>query len=327
MVDSYIISSSRGAARSRRGHFFCAVRRWLGLNMHLPNFEYLAPRNPGELATMLAEYGSDARILCGGTDLLVQMKDYAHTPKYVIDINSLDSLATISFDEQQGLYIGATAKMDELLLVPVVKEGYRALWTATETVGARQILSMSSIAGNICNASPAADTPPALAAFDAEVKISSSAGSRAMPLIEFILGNRKTALTTGEYLESITLPPPAPNSGSAYQHFRVRGGMEIAMVSAAVSVQVDPDSGAVVDSRIILGVVAPTPIRAKAAELIVNGQVPNEESLRSAAQACADASKPIDDFRASADYRKEVLKVLFERAFAEAYEQATDSGA
>ena len=295
--------------------------------MHLPSFEYLAPKNPGELTAMLAEHGSDARILCGGTDLLVQMKDYAHTPKYLIDINQLDSLSTIRFDEQDGLYIGATAKMDELLLVPVVKARYTALWTATETVGARQILTMSSIAGNICNASPAADTPPALAAFDAEVKLTSTAGSRTMPLIDFILGNRKTALKAGEYLESITLPPPKPNSGSAYQHFRVRGGMEIAMVGAAVNVQVDPASGAVTDSRIILGVVAPTPIRCTAAEQIVNGQVPSEELLRTAAQACADASKPIDDFRASADYRKEILKVLFERAFAESYEQATDTGA
>ena len=142
--------------------------------MHLPSFEYIAPRNPGELAALLAEHGSDARILCGGTDLLVQMKDAAHTPKYVIDINQLDALSAISFDEQQGLFIGATAKMDELLLVPVVKERYRALWTATETVGARQILTMSSIAGNICNASPAADTPPALAAFSTPLTCSTA---------------------------------------------------------------------------------------------------------------------------------------------------------
>jgi carbon-monoxide dehydrogenase medium subunit len=291
--------------------------------MHLPSFEYLNPKDPAELAGMLAQYGKQARILAGGTDLLVQMKDRALTPEYVIDIGGLGSLATLSFDEQNGLVIGTAAKMDELLRLPVVKQRYSALWTATETVGARQIIAMSSIGGNICNASPAADTPPALCAFDAEVRLSSSGESRTMPLLDFILGNRKTALQDGEYLESITLPTPAPNSGSAYQHFRVRGGMEIAMVAVAVNVQVDPDSKAVKDSRIILGIVAPTPIRASEAEQMILGQVPDEKLLAAVGEACAKISTPIDDFRASEEYRKEMLKVLFERAFEEAYSLAT----
>lgn len=290
---------------------------------HLPSFEYLNPKDPAELAGMLAQYGSEARILAGGTDLLVQMKDGGPTPKYLIDIGRLGGLATLSFDEQSGLVIGTAAKMDELLRLPVVKQRYPALWTATETVGARQILAMSSLGGNICNASPAADTPPAMVAYDAEVLLSTDTASRTMPLLDFILGNRKTALKPGEFLERITLPAPAANSGSAYHHFRVRGGMEIAMVSVTVNVQVDPDTGTIQDSRIVLGVVAPTPVRATAAEQLIANQVPSEDLLRSAAEACADASKPIDDFRASADYRKEMLKVLFERAFVEAYDMAT----
>jgi carbon-monoxide dehydrogenase medium subunit len=291
--------------------------------MHLPSFDYLVPKEPAELATMLAEYGKDACILSGGTDLLVQMKEQALTPKYVIDISGMESLSTIDFDEQGGLVIGSTAKMDELLRMPVVKERYKALWTATETVGARQIIAMASIGGNICNASPAADTPPALVAFDAEVRLSSGNKNRTMPVLDFILGNRKTALTEGEYLESIKLAVPPPDSGSAYQHFRVRGGMEIAMVSAAVNVQVDPETRSVKDLRIVLGVVAPTPIRARDAEQMIIGEVPSEELLTSAAEACAKISKPIDDFRASAEYRKAVLKVFFERAFNEAYSRAT----
>ena len=294
--------------------------------MHLPpSFEYLAPREPAELAAMLAEHGKDARILSGGTDLLVQMKDHAFTPKYLIDITRLESLSTLSFDEKGGLFIGSTAKMDNLLRLPAVKERYQAMWTATETVGARQILSMSSIGGNICNASPAADTPPALCAFDAEVKLSSAGESRTMPLLDFILGNRKVALQEGEYLESITLPTPPPNSGSAYHHFRVRGGMEIAMAAVAVTVQIDPDSKAVKDSRIVLGIVGPTPIRASDAEQMVAGQIPDQKLLAAAGEACAKISRPIDDFRASEEYRKEILKVLFERAFEEAYSLAIGS--
>lgn len=290
--------------------------------LHLPNFEYLNPKDPAELGGMLAQYGSEARILAGGTDLLVQMKDGALAPKYVIDIGRL-GLANLSFDEENGLVIGTAAKMDELLRLPVVKQRYPALWTATETVGARQIVAMSSLGGNICNASPAADTPPPMVAYDAEVLLSTGTASRTMPLLDFILGNRKTALEKGEFLERITMPAPAANSGSAYHHFRVRGGMEIAMVSATVNLQVDPETGTVQDSRVVLGVVAPTPVRATAAEQLIANQVPSEELLRSAAEACADASKPIDDFRASADYRKEILKVLFERAFVEAYDMAT----
>jgi carbon-monoxide dehydrogenase medium subunit len=293
--------------------------------MHLPSFDYLAPKEPAELASMLAKYGKEARILSGGTDLLVQMKDHALTPKYLIDISGLESLSSITFDEQSGLVIGSAAKMDELLRVPVVKGRYAALWTATETVGARQILAMGSVGGNICNASPAADTPPALVAFDAEVRLRSAKEGRTMPLLDFILGNRKTALKHGEYLESITLAAPPPDSGSAYHHFRVRGGMEIAMVSAAVNVRVDSETKSVEDLRIVLGVVAPTPIRARDAEQMIVGQVPGEELLTSAAEACAKISKPIDDFRASAEYRREMLKVLFERAFNEAYSLATGS--
>jgi carbon-monoxide dehydrogenase medium subunit len=293
--------------------------------MHLPNFEYLAPGNPAELAAMLTKYGKEARILSGGTDLLVQMKEYDLTPKYVIDITGLGELSTISFEEESGLVIGSAAKMDELLRVPVVRERYQALWTATETVGARQILAMSSLGGNICNASPAADTPPAMVAFDADVKLVSADESRRMPLLDFILGNRKTALREGEYLESISLAAPPPDSGSAYHHFRVRGGMEIAMVSTTVNVRVDPDTRSVKDLRIVLGVVAPTPIRARDAEQMIAGQVPDEELLASAAEACAKVSRPIDDFRASAEYRREMLKVLFERAFNEAYLLATGS--
>ena len=162
--------------------------------MHLPSFDYLAPKEPAELATMLAKYGKDARILSGGTDLLVQMKDYALTPKYLIDISRLESLSTISFDKQSGLVIGSAAKMDELLRTPVVKERYRALWTATETVGARQILAMGSIGGNICNDYPAAGTPPGMVGFDSEVKMSIAKEGSTKSLLAFIRGNRSTTL-------------------------------------------------------------------------------------------------------------------------------------
>ncbi len=290
--------------------------------MHLPNFRYLAPRNTGELAAMLTDQGDGARILSGGTDLLVQMKSPGANPECLIDINGLDELAEIDFDKKSGLVIGSAAKLEAVLEAPAVKEHYFALWQAIGAIGARQIRTMGSLGGNICNASPAADTPPPLVALGATVMIAGAKDERALPLEEFILGNRETALKRGEYLKSITVPTPAPNSGGVYHHFRVRGGMDIAMVSAAAHVELDEDTETIKEAKIVLGVVGPTPIRAIDGEQLLAGQKPSEELLEKVSLACADASKPIDDFRASAEYRKEVLRVLVEESIEEAYSRA-----
>ncbi len=289
--------------------------------MYLPSFQYVAPKDTGELAALLADHGDDARILSGGTDLLVQLKNSGVKLDYVIDISGLAELSDISYDDKNGLVIGSAAKFDEIMELPVVKEKYFALWQSIETIGARQIRTMGSLGGNICNASPAADTPSALVAFNAEVTIANGDKERNMPLVDFIQGNRKTDLKKGEYLKSITVPVPADNAGSAYHHFRVRGGMEIAMVAVAVAVELEPDNETIKDASIALGVVAPVPINAVDAAQKLIGQKPSDDLLQNVSQACADISKPIDDFRASAEYRKEILKVLVEEAFDEAYAQ------
>ncbi len=287
--------------------------------MYLPRFQYLAPAGEAELASMLAEHGDKARILAGGTDLLVQMKAPGLWPDYLIDIRNVAELSSIEFDDQDGLTVGASAKLENILNTPAVAERYHGLYQAIETIGARQILTMGSMGGNICNASPAADSPPALMSFNAQVTIGSTQGDKEMALEDFIQGNRKTALEVGEYLKSIFLPAPAAKSGSAYHYFRVRGGMEIAMVAAAVYVEADLADKSLKDIKIVLGVVGPTPIRALEAEDMLTGQTPDEDLLAKALGSCAAVSKPIDDFRASAEYRREILKVLVQRAFGEAY--------
>jgi aerobic carbon-monoxide dehydrogenase medium subunit len=286
--------------------------------MHLPSFQYLAPKDPAELASMLAEHGQAARILSGGTDLLVQMKAPGLRPDFLIDVNGMAALSGIEFDASTGLTIGSAAKLDSIMALPAVRDRYFSLWQSIETIGARQIRIMGSLGGNLCNASPAADTPPPLISFAAEVTLAGAKGERTMALEDFILGNRRTALVPGEYLKSIFLPVPVANSASAYRHFRVRGGMEIAMVAVAVYVALDPESRTIEDTKIVLGVVGPTPIRATEAERMLIGREADEELLQKAAAACADRSRPIDDFRASAEYRREILKVLFARAFIEA---------
>jgi carbon-monoxide dehydrogenase medium subunit len=143
-----------------------------------------------------------------------------------------------------------------------------------------------------------------------------------MAIEEFIQGNRRTALEAGEYLKNIKIPVPARNSASSYRHFRVRGGMEIALVSAAVYLAADPSDKSVKDIKIVLGVVGPTPLRATEAEEMLQGRTPDDDLLAKASVACAAASKPIDDFRASAEYRREILKVLVPRAIGEAHAKA-----
>ncbi len=290
--------------------------------MHLPDFQYLAPKNSNELTSMLSKHGEHARILSGGTDLLVQMKEHALTPQVVIDINGLGSLLEITYDDRSGLTIGGAAKLEAIMEMPMVKEKYYSLWQSIKTIGARQIRTMGSLGGNLCNASPAADTPSPLISFGAQVTIANAKKEKTLLLEEFILGNRKTVLACDEYLKSIFLGVPAFNSGSSYQHFRVRGGMEIAMVAVAVYLDVDPRTKTVTDSKIVLGVVGPTPIRATKAEQIVAGQKPSEKLLQCAGEACTAHSEPIDDFRGSANYRREILRVLFERAFEESYSRA-----
>jgi carbon-monoxide dehydrogenase medium subunit len=282
--------------------------------MYLPEFQYVAPKTMEELTAALAEHGEKAKILCGGTDLLVAMKDGELQPECVIDINGLDTLTGIQYEDGKGLVIGAATRFEEIEQAQIVKDKYHALYQSAGAVGSPQVRTMGSIGGNSCTASPAADTPPSLIAFGAKVNLVSAKGRREMPLEEFIRGNRMTALGENEFLESIALEEPWPNSASRYHHMGLREAMEIDMVNVAVNLALEKKSGKVNQIRIVMGAVAPTPLRALKAEELLKGKSPDETLIEKAAETCAEASKPIDDFRASAAYRREIVKVLSRRA-------------
>jgi carbon-monoxide dehydrogenase medium subunit len=286
--------------------------------MHLPQFEYLAPRTREELAGLLSEHGDSARILAGGTDLLPSMKDRLVRPEYLIDIGNLTTMNGITEHNGTGLVIGAATKLAELEHAPLIKDRYKALHQAITVIGAVQVRAMASVGGNICNASPAADLPPALIAFGTRVNLFSRQGPREMDLEDFITGNRKTVLREGEFLESIVLPPPQPNSASAFTDMVRREAMEIAMVNVAVNLALDADTGKVGQAAIIMGAVAPHPLRARRAEELLQGQQPDDAVLERASAAAADETQAIDDFRASAAYRREVTRTLVGRALREA---------
>lgn len=286
--------------------------------MHLPQFEYLAPHTTEELAGLLSKHRDKARIIAGGTDLLPSMKDRLVRPEYVIDIGNLTSMNGITERGGKELVIGAATRLAELEHSPLIKDRYHALHQATITVGAAQVRAMASVGGNICNASPAADLPPALIAFGAKLNLFSRQGPREMDLEDFIIGNRKTALREGEFLESIVLPPPPPGSASAFTDMTRREAMEIAMVNVAVNLVLDAGTGKLGRVAIIMGAVAPHPLRARRAEALLQDQKPDDAVLERAAEAAAAETRAIDDFRASAAYRREVARVLVGRALREA---------
>ena len=285
--------------------------------MYLPQFAYHAPKTIEELSSVLSQYRGKAKILCGGTDLIVAMKDKVTKPECVIDISDLAALCGIRPQEGKGVMIGAATKLDEIERSALIREKYYALYQGASVVGSPQVRAMGTIGGNSCTASPAADTPPALIALGAKVNLVSQKGTRQMALGEFIRGNRETALGEDEFLESFVLEEPWPNSASRYLIMGLRGAMEIDMVNVAVNLALDPGNGKVKEVRIVLGAVAPAPLRARQAENLLKGNVPEDALLDKVSETCASESRPIDDFRATAAYRREIVKVLSKRTLKE----------
>jgi len=260
---------------------------------------------------MLAERPGQARLLAGGTDLLLQMEAGRHRPERVVSLGRIPGLDAITWDDRKGLTIGALVTLRQLELHPTVQERYPALQRGAAEVGSVQIRNLATLAGNACNASPSADTSPALLALDASVQIAGAAGSREMPIGEFWTGPGRTALAPGEMVSAILLPVPDPNARTFYYKLAVRKAMDLAMVGIAISVV--PQNGSFASARIALGAVAPVVLRATEAEqAITNGNL-TPERIEEAAQLAMAASKPISDQRASAEYRREMVAALTRR--------------
>ncbi len=286
------------------------------VTMPLPKFMYLSPKTKDELADALQEHGENAKILAGGTDIIPNMLAKLYTVDTLVDVKDVKEMNSISYDEAKGLVIGAATKMKAVAGSPIIKEKYGALHRAASEVGSPQIRAMATIGGNSCNASPAADTPPALVALGASVALTSKQGTRKMLLEDFIKGNRITDLKPGEFLESFTVPDVAPNSASRFGLCTLRAAVEIDVASLAVSLALN-DSKKVKVIRIAMGSVAPIPLRAKETEQMLLGRILDDEQIDKASEKCATESNPIGDIRASADYRRHLIKVLTKRTIIE----------
>ena len=287
--------------------------------MALPRFSYLIPKNLKEACIMLAEHEDKACILAGGTDLLIQMKHRSVQPEYIIGISNIPHMDYIHVDQQQ-LVIGANTKLASVAQNPQIQRYFPALAYAASVTATVQIRNMGTVVGNICNASPAADTATPLLVYDAKVVIMHPAGERIIPLDEFFRGPSVTALESGEIVKELILPLTPERSGSNYQKVSARSRVDIAAVGVSVYLMVD-EKETITKVRIAIGAVAPVPKRVHHAEKTLAGKVLTEELVNQAAEISLDEATPITDTRASAQYRKKMVDVLVRRALNNSMEQ------
>jgi len=286
------------------------------------SFEYVAPKTVKEVVSALKRRGKRAMIVAGGTDLLVKMKGRALGPDLIVDIKHIPGLDEIKFDRKNGLTIGACVTMRDAELSPVVRKHCAGVAEGAEIVGSVQIRNRATVVGNLCNAAPSADVAPGLIALGAKVRVAGPGRIRAVPLDQFFTGPGKTILKPGEWVTHVVVPPPPPKTGSAYVRHTTREAMDIAVVGVGAAVTLAPRNGVCKDARIALGAVAPTPIRAVRAEGLLKGQKLTADLIEQAAQVASEEARPISDQRGSAEFRRELTKVLTERMVTRAFEAA-----
>lgn len=289
------------------------------------NFGYFEPGTISEACSLLSRYGSSCKILAGGTDLLVRMKQGTLAPKYVVNIKKIPGLDTIGTGTNGELRIGALTLIHALERTLATDERFDAIGQAAFLLGSPQIRNVATVGGNLCNAAPSADMAPPLIALRATVEIAGAKGSRALPLEDFFAGPGSTVLNSSEMLTQISVPKPAPNSGVSYKKIGRIKLVDLAVVGVAARVCLNQDQGdSLCESvRIVLGAVAPTPMRAKRAEAILTGKTIDDALIEKVSQTSSEEAKPISDVRGSDKYRRQMVKVLTARAIRNALEKAT----
>lgn len=278
---------------------------------------YCAPETLEELFAHLRD--RTACVMAGGTDLLIAIREKGLRPSCMVDIKGIAELRGIERTNGGGLSVGATTTLHEIETSRMVREICPVLGDAVGMIGSLQVRNRGTIGGNLSNASPAADSAPALLVLEAELELGSVSGTRVVPAEIFFVGPGKSVLTQGEILKRIRIPRPAPLTRSTYLKFGPRKAMDIAIVGVAVSLVFDGE-GSCRNARVALGSVAPTPVRAKKAEAALLGEL-NEQRIREAATLVAAEADPVDDVRGGKAYRMDLVKVLAMRAIKQAIAQ------
>ncbi len=281
---------------------------------------YVAPSTVEEAVSMLAGASGAAKVLSGGTDLLVQLRSGRAKPGLIVDIKKIPGISGIR--EQDGAFvIGAATSGAVIGENDALRQAWPGLVEAANLIGSTQVQGRASLAGNLCNASPAADSVPALIAARATCVVAGAKGRREVPVESIATGPGRTSLKAGEFIVEFHLPKRPPRSADAYLRFIPRTEMDIAVVGAGVSVTLDPD-GACTDARVVLGAVAPTAVLVAEAATALIGRTLDETALAALDQAARRACKPIDDKRGTIEYRTKVAGVMARRAATIAFERA-----
>jgi CO/xanthine dehydrogenase FAD-binding subunit len=288
--------------------------------MLLPKFDYHEPLTVDEACRIMGELGQSAKPLAGGTDLIVNMKKKVLSPAHLVSLTKIADLKTL--DSANGtVKIGACITASEIAASETIQKNFSALSKGAGSLGSPLIRNLATIAGNLISARPAADFPPALLVYEGQVVLVKSSGERVVPLADFFKGPGQTVMEPDELLTQIILPKPPAGSGAGFFKLGVRKTLEISLTNVAAYLALDQD-GSIKTARVVLGSVAPTPLRSPSAEKVLAGEKPGEALFEKAGEAAAVDSKPIDDFRASAEYKKAMVAVLTKRALNMAFQEA-----
>jgi CO/xanthine dehydrogenase FAD-binding subunit len=295
----------------------------------LPSFDYVRASALDEVIHLLEEHGEAARLLMGGTDLFVRMRDGFVRPRIVVDVKHLPGMRDISYDEQTGLTIGAAATMNDIVRHPAVQTHYPLLAEAANSVASYQLRNRATLGGNLCNGSPAADTAPATLVLGGHIVLYGPSGEREVAASEFFLGPGETAMQSGELMTAVRFPVPPANSAGRYLKLGRNKAGDLAIAGVAVFGFLDGSVEQVGNLsyhfRIGLASVAPMPLRALEAEEMLAVNTLGEEVFALAAEKAIEAASPIDDVRASAVYRKAMVQALTLRGLREVWERLREA--
>jgi carbon-monoxide dehydrogenase medium subunit len=274
----------------------------------MENFEYFEPKTVQEAVGLLVKYKRAAKLLAGGTDLMLGMKEGFVQPRYLINLKTIKGLDKIAYSKKGGISIGSLTTWTAILSSGAILEHYPILREAASLIGGYQIRNRGTIGGNICHASPSADSAPALMVYGAQCVVSGPRRERVIPIEEIFSGAQKTSLKPGEILTGFRIPTPDPKSKGCYLKFSPRKAMDLPIVGVGALVRTS--NGTFEEVKIALGAVAPTPIRARKAERFLVGKPVSDPSIRQAAEEAVNESRPITDLRASREYRLGLVREL-----------------
>ncbi len=272
-------------------------------------FDHHTPQTLPDALELLAHQNGEAKVIAGGSDLILLMRNGVLAPKLVVDIKRLPELKSISFDQDTGLKIGALTTLREIHCSPLVQQYYPSLSHAASLMASEQIRGFATVGGNLCNGSPSADQAQPLLAMDAIIQLVDLQGTREIPLEDFFLSPGKTALKQGELLQSIRMPPP--QGLTLFIKHAPRIYMDISVVCIALRLVMEED--VCQEARIVLGAVAPTPMRARRAELEITGKPLTEQIIALTAEIAASECSPITDAKGTAWYRRQMVEVFVRR--------------